>query len=1003
MTLATAFEAQVRRSPDAIAVTDESGTVTYRTLDARARQLARLLRGRLAAERCPRVAIVASREVGTVVSILAALKAGASWIPLDLSHPPPRLRAMLADTAAVAVIASIPDAHVRLGVPADQIIAPPPSSPGWPRAEPPSRLDAGALDDEAYVMFTSGSTGQPKGARCTHRGALNLLADVQARRPIGVGHRCSVWTSFSFDVSVYEVFSALLYGGTLCIPPLEVVGSERRFLRWLAANAINSAYVPPFMIDALATLARTRPSDFVLERILVGVEPIRESLLRDLVRGFATCVVLNGYGPTETSICATLYEVPREGELDGITPIGKPVRGATIHLLRPDGTEVPAGERGEIYIAGENVGLGYAGREDLTAERFLVSPESSGATVRYRTGDLGALRADGNLVFCGRLDNQVKIRGHRVECDEVDLALRRHPDVRDSCVRVASIAGSQQLVAYLVASPNAWLTAAGLRAYLEGVLPSFMVPSRYVVLDGLPRGPSGKVCAELLPAPSGERPALEVPYLAPRDDGEAMLVGLWEELLGIRPVGVHDNVFELGADSLTVSLALRRLEDALATEVPVDLVYRCPTVAGTQSAIRRGHGTPAISGGDGDLAGATSEVTPAHVPAAGRADGRPRAQTGGAVLLTGATGFVGAFLLKELLERSDRDVFCLVRPHQGAAEVDRIRLRLARAGLWNDGMARRIRTVRGDLGMARLGLSSVDLDEILASVELVVHNGAWVDQVHSYATLEPANVGATREVVRLATARRAMAVAYISTISVVHSRAHHASGLVPETAPPGPGHCLLNGYGQTKCAAELVVRDAMRHGMAATILRLGTVGGHSETGGCNQDDLFCRDVRACVEMSIAADVDFDVCLVPVDFAARAAVAVALAEEARGRTVHITNPTPFFWSDVVGVISAMGWPVRLVPFREWVEAVDDAARRGRRNPMAALLPLLRATAADGRSRIEQFHSRTPVDCASMRSIVAPLGIQCPDPAELVRRYLGDLSARGLLGRRPIGAR
>jgi amino acid adenylation domain-containing protein len=577
------FEAQAARTPRAAALVFEDETLTYAELNARANRLAHHLRARGVGPDA-RVALCTERGVERVVAMLAVLKAGGAYVPLDPSYPDERLRYMLADSRPAVLLASRPQAarFAAAGVP----VLDPANDAAWAHLPATDPRPAGLSPDHlCYVIYTSGSTGRPKGVPVPHRGVVSLLADVQRRAPIGEGDGCSLWTSTSFDVSVYEIFSALLAGGRLCIPRDEVRLEAGAFLDWMEAREVRSAYLPPYFLPELRERVFRSPGRTRLHRLLVGVEPIAEPLLAELRRSVPGLRIVNGYGPTETTICATLHDVPDAARGERVTPIGAPAANTRVFVLDGRMRPVPIGVAGELYVGGVGVARGYLDRPALTAERFVPDPLSGEPGARlYRTGDLGRWLPEGALAFAGRTDAQVKVRGYRVEPGEIEARLVEHPAVREAVVLAREDApGEKRLVAYVVGDETAG--AGVLRAHLSERLPEYMVPAAYVRLDAMPLTPSGKVDRRALPAPDGASAAER--YVAPRTPVEEVLAEIWAEVLRLERVGVHDSFFELGGHSLLIMRLLADIRATFDLEISMRTVFSMPTLEAMAGEIER--------------------------------------------------------------------------------------------------------------------------------------------------------------------------------------------------------------------------------------------------------------------------------------------------------------------------------------------------------------------------------------------------------------------------------
>ncbi|MBW4506974.1 MAG: amino acid adenylation domain-containing protein [Scytonematopsis contorta HA4267-MV1] len=445
------FEEQVARTPDIPGVVFNTEQITYYQLNQRANQLAHHLR-KLGVKAEVLVGICMERSVEMVIGILAILKAGGAYVPLDPTYPQERLEFMLEDTQ-LAVLLTQEKLHKELSLHHNNGTVVYVDS----RQENTEESKFNPINEAlplnlAYVLYTSGSTGKSKGVCCYHLGVVNLLADFERRHKINPGDACSLWTSLNFDVSLYEIFSALLSGGTLHIVPESIRSDGTKFVEWLAFHQITSAYIPPFQIKTLSDKLREKAEKWALQRLLVGVEPIPEYLLSFIQKQIPGLQIINGYGPTESTICTTLYSVHLGKSCDRKTPIGRPVQNTEIYLLDNYLQPVPVGIPGEIYISGIGLARGYLNCPDLTAKTFIPNPFSSqSGAYLYKTGDRAKYLPDGNLEILGRLDSQVKFRGFRVELGEIEAVLRQNPLVQETVVLLREdVPGDKRLVAYVV-------------------------------------------------------------------------------------------------------------------------------------------------------------------------------------------------------------------------------------------------------------------------------------------------------------------------------------------------------------------------------------------------------------------------------------------------------------------------------------------------------------------------------------------------------------------------
>ncbi|MEV2200359.1 amino acid adenylation domain-containing protein [Streptomyces fradiae] len=560
-TLPALFGAQVARRPDAIALMAESGSMCYAELDARVARAAAVLHGR-GVRRGTLVGVCLERGTALIVSMLAVMRAGGVYVPLDPAHPEERLRYM-ADDSGLGLVVTQPSVAGRLPDRVRRVLLTDLDDAAAADAPAPEL----GPDDAAYMIYTSGSTGRPKGVVVTHRGIADLSRTQRERMEVTPGSRVLQFASPSFDASVFEVTKSLLNGATFVVLDRGgLAGAE--LTRVLRDFRVTHATLPP------AVLPTMNPDDVPgLTALMVAGEACPGELVDLWSRGRR---VYNGYGPTEATVCATM-SAPLGGS--GTPPLGVPVEGTRVYVLDDTLRPVPAGATGELYIAGEGLARGYFGRPDLTAERFVADPYGPAGTRMYRTGDLVRRTDGGELEFAGRADDQVKLRGFRIEPGEIEAAAMRQPGVAHAVAQVREDrTGHRRLVAYAVPGTGAPTpTPAAIRAALGRELPAYMVPQAVVVLDALPLTVNGKIDRAALPEPSPSQLVGE--YVAPRDATEEAVAEVFAELLGVDRVGVHDDFFDLGGDSIRAVQALSRIEARLGVHAGRRALFAHPTVA----------------------------------------------------------------------------------------------------------------------------------------------------------------------------------------------------------------------------------------------------------------------------------------------------------------------------------------------------------------------------------------------------------------------------------------
>lgn len=574
------FRKQAVLHPDHPAVIDGDGTLTYRELnDAADRVALAVIQKGIAPGSF--IGLCASRSSRAVSGLLGILKAGCAWVPLDAGYPEERLRFIIDDASLPLILTEQRFRETLSFCPSSFLLSMEDvqSESTTAALVPLPDLTSG---DPAYIIYTSGTTGTPKGVCCHHKGVVNLLDDFQQRRMLAPEDRCSWWTTLNFDVSIYEIFSPLLAGAALLIVPDPVRIDSSAFMEWLHEQRISSAYLPPMMVADFAEHAAQRSGESPMRRLLTGVEPIPGKTLLDLQRALPQLTIINGYGPTETTICATLYTLDPDTLQHETTPIGKAVQNMRILLLDENGLPVASGQTGEVFIGGIGVSRGYLNRPELNEALFVPDPDYREPGCRmYRTGDLAFCLPDGNLVFAGRKDSQFKYLGYRIEAGEIETVLKRHAAVTDAVVMLREDEpGSKQLVAYCVAEPPDSVSPQELHAFAAAALPAYMIPGAFVFLPKIPMTPNGKTDRKALPSPSRTDWLLEgsTRFVAPASDLEQELAAVFSSILGISAIGVDDNFFSFGAHSLLATRLCSQIRKQWSVDLPLAFVFDHPTV-----------------------------------------------------------------------------------------------------------------------------------------------------------------------------------------------------------------------------------------------------------------------------------------------------------------------------------------------------------------------------------------------------------------------------------------
>ncbi|QSQ26365.1 myxochelin non-ribosomal peptide synthetase MxcG [Pyxidicoccus parkwayensis] len=978
------FTEHALAQPDAVAVEHGPYRMTYGELLQAALGVADRLISEGVWPDTP-VAVMLPRGLDAVVAAWGVLLSGAGYLPMDPVGPASRTEAILTDAAPDLVITSRHDLAPGTG----------PLAPGHLVVK--RRAGVAAPDAQivkprlAYVIYTSGSTGQPNGVQIDRAALAHFVAGATHRYGVRSDDRVLQFAPLHFDASIEELFLTLCNGARLVLRTDEMLQSVPRLLEACAEHGITVLDLPTAFWHELAYSvstgsARLPPS---LRTVIIGGEAaLPERVARWRATVGPSVQLLNTYGPTEATVVATVATLSGADEVASSSeevPIGQPLPGVRAVLLDAQERPAASGEEGELYLLGGGLARGYLGRGQLTASRFLTLDALPDKPRAYRTGDRVRLREDGNLVFVGRVDDELKISGHRIDPAEVESVLLRHPRVREAAVVGQSLdGGARRLCAFLVTEPPPPSTSE-LRQHVQSALPAPMVPGAFVRLERLPRTSTGKIDrAELRRMSTTEEP---LSLSADASGLEQMVLRIWSQVLGVSGVSARDDFFDLGGQSLQSIQVANRLSVELGREVPVATVFRHPTAAALARALEQGTDAASEAGGltaamisDAEL---PEDVVPMLTPV--RASTARLRQ----VVLTGATGFVGAHLLSQLLRQTEARVVCLVRARDEAQAMQRLRESLTSQRLSTAGLTERVLALPSDLTQPWLGLGEARFHGLASECDAIFHNAAVVSVVREYGSLQAVNVRGTRELLRMAAAVQPKPFHYVSTLAVAPPANLRPD--VPEDFVPAHSG-LRDGYQQSKWVAERLVQQAGARGLPVSVYRLGRVVGAPDTGLVNPQDLVWRILLAGIPVGALPQLDVGEVWTPVDYVARALVHLSGVAQA-GEVFNLTPTPEVRLGELFGWVRDFGYPVELLPVGAWRARVAERAGNAETGATLAFFDL-----RSGDS--EPTFGLGPIRFQRVLQALAGSGITCPPTDRaLLFRYLEFCVEQGLLPRPP----
>ncbi|MBP2000232.1 amino acid adenylation domain-containing protein/thioester reductase-like protein [Paenibacillus shirakamiensis] len=989
-TLVAMFRSIVNQFPNHIALSEGQDHLSYKELDRASNQVAHMLLSQ-GLDKGQFVSIFMKRSLSTIVSLLGVLKAGGAYIPLDPAHPDernayiiedtkssiiltqheflPKLAGLLSDFEAKPQLFCVDDVRHNYSEEACHVLNQP--------------------EDLAYVIYTSGSTGKPKGALIGHKGVVNLALSTQASLHLTEEDIILQYATFSFDASVYDIFSSLVSGANL-----HLLSDEERFSIDAFTEAVEEtgatrvSILPTVFFNQLATYILLEDTDKYrnIKSIVVGGEALSGETVRLFQRKLQIPVV-NLYGPTEITVVATGHTVdyPVPENLSSIY-IGTPLTNYELYIVNEQNELCPTCVTGELLISSVGIGKGYLNQPEKTKEVFISDPihPDSGKKF-YRSGDMVRLLPHGQVEYRGRKDAQVKIRGFRIELGEIEDNLAKHHAIKDIAVLPKTDEeGSKMLAAFYTSHDGLAVSHMDLVQFLSKKVPNYMVPKHFCFIEDMPLSPTGKIDRKKLDLLEISMPPLDSEYIPPVNELQWEISRAWEKALGQTNISIHDDFFDMGGYSLKILEILVVLKPSFP-QLKINDFFVYPTIATLSQRIEEliASGVPQMQV-DLTLPQQPLAEFPEYFYGVPKTDRVLSDQQ--CILLTGATGYLGSHLLYELLHQStEATIYCLVRPSEEQQPFDR--LVQVMKGYFGEEIAermqRRVLAIEGDLEKDNLGLSMLNRIIVDEQIDSIIHCGAEVKHFGDAEYFTRVNVDSTNRLLDMARRKPQIRFHFISTLGIPEDL---AAGGQWESIVDGSGYetsAIDNVYTNSKLEAEKLVVRAGQEGIAASIYRVGNLSCNS-TNGIFQKNMdhnaFVRMLKAMLLLKKAPKVKWEVDVTPINYAGASITSLLLQQTTVGRMFHICNPVSVPYEQMVNYFRDYGYEIALLDWKEYEAWVLDLGQAKDQEGLELAMAQLEGDGA--KDSIFRYV------CPQTSTYLVGTGVECAEPNEHFFKKLID---------------
>ncbi len=938
MSITEAFKKIAEDNQSKAALCENERQITYKELDMLSDNLAKRIID-LGIQEETMIGIPSKRSIELIIGMLAILKSGCCYVPIDEKYPLKRLEYMIADTDMKFFISF----NGQEGKLRELEIEPIPFEMNELRRDGHIPVNRSSENGLAYVIYTSGTTGKPKGVMIEHKSVVNLVLNSEILE-INENNRVAQFSNPCFDAATFEIWGALLNGATLFLMPNEFTS----FDDWKEAISIGKVDVAFFTTGLFNAMVDEDPMIFEgLKKIVVGGDKISVSHVRRLKQTIGHFSLINGYGPTECTTFAICHEV--EDKDEDVIPIGKPLSNVEIRILSEGQVEVEDGEIGEIYIGGQGVMRGYLNQPQLTEKALIM--DDLNQTKWYKTGDHAIRLQNGEILYKGRKDSQVKIRGFRIELNEIQDKLDKYMKVESSVVAVKNINDENYVIAYYKhKDEKAENAEKDIKDYLKNELPKYMIPHFFVRVDDFPLNANGKVDKEkLLEMESVQNKT----SLANQETGKKKeVLEIWRNVLGNQSLGLDDNFFEHGGHSILATKLVYVMKETVLPEATLQILLENNTVNKFVEALEvdSSSSMEAVMEKDSMLDRELMEkirgisIKPVH--------------TEKNMMITGGTGFLGAHLLNKLLmELEDVKIYCLVR----FPSRNRLKDTLTKYGLWQDEFVSRIVVIEGDLSKHQFGLDDVTYEKLSNDVSHVYHVGAETNFFEPYSKSKISNVDGVVEVIKFASSYNRKNIYYASTLSVLTGERKWDEEDELVYSPD-----LMIGYSQSKWVAEKLLLQARELGLTIDIFRLGRISSNSN-GVWNEKDMLYKVFESFIEQRILPfkeEIHFE--LMPVDFVSEFIYKISRLKEGQKLGIyHMFNDQRVSSEFVTSFFEKNEIPYSNMDLEEWLQSLKEKTQSNEIHSLSALSQLIDESTKLKESEILQSKTKKEMEWLSMK--------------------------------------